>query len=67
MTTQKLAKRWTAKEEAEIRSVHSRQAIEHYGLPTLIAYSRQSKKCALARLARKQSPLRRNGTFKALP
>jgi hypothetical protein len=67
MTTQKLAKRWTAKEEAQIRSVHSAEAIQHHGLSALIAYSRQGDKCALARLVRKQSLLRRNGTFRALP
>jgi len=66
MTTQKIAKRWTAKEETEIRGIHSEEAIRHHGLAALIYQTRQGNKRALARLARKQSPLRRNGTFKAI-
>jgi hypothetical protein len=60
------AKRWTAAEEARVRNTHSAEAIERWTLPVMIARTRQTDKNAMAKLNRRNSPINRNGTFKAI-
>jgi len=62
----KIAKRWSQKEESEVKSTFSEATISEHGLAALIYRQRQSSKKALAKIARENGVTRSNGTFKAI-
>ena len=62
----KTAKRWSQKEESEVKSTFSAETIAEHGLAALIYRGRQSNKKALAKIARENGITRSNGTFKAI-